>query len=197
MADFKLNLKDFDDAIANNRDVQRAMQQIAVERFEVAKNHLVNEFESHPVSIEINDGPNASNTSGTLGGYGNLFSFIGFEAGESPVRRWSNFIKNRIRISNLSTPKITMKSQGFVAEFDIEGASEEDMVENAQTPWENGRSWLMSIERGISGLGYYISKKLGRSGGGIQSNSQVRPGGFRNTSYWSGMWGRFMKELGK
>ena len=39
-----------------------------------------------PVTQEIERGPNASNQSGTLKSYGNLYTFIGFMAGSTPVR---------------------------------------------------------------------------------------------------------------
>ena len=47
-------------------------------RFNAAHKKLLNEFETHPVTREIEGGPDATNTSGTLGGSGNLFSFLGF-----------------------------------------------------------------------------------------------------------------------
>ena len=43
---------------------------------EKAHARLVDEFVNHPVTKEIEGGVTASNQSGTLGGYGNLFSFI-------------------------------------------------------------------------------------------------------------------------
>ena len=44
---------------------------------------LIKQFESHPVTKEISGGSSSSNVSGTLGGYGNLFSFIGFHNNSS------------------------------------------------------------------------------------------------------------------
>ena len=46
---------------------------------EEAKSNFIEQFEEHPITKEIQDGPEASNSSGTLNGQGNLFSFIGFE----------------------------------------------------------------------------------------------------------------------
>ena len=42
-------------------------------------------FEGHPVTQEIAGGPNATNISGTLGGIGNLLSYIGFQSGDKPL----------------------------------------------------------------------------------------------------------------
>ena len=39
---------------------------------------LMKEFEEHTVTKEIEEGAGASNISSTLGGYGNLFTYIGF-----------------------------------------------------------------------------------------------------------------------
>ena len=46
---------------------------------------LMSEFENHPVTQEIEAGPGTSNISGTLNGYGDLFSYIGFDAGDNPI----------------------------------------------------------------------------------------------------------------
>ena len=50
------------------------------------KERMIQEFLNHNVTKEINLGPNAENISGTLSGYGNLFSFIGFEKGDDPIK---------------------------------------------------------------------------------------------------------------
>jgi hypothetical protein len=57
-------------------------------------------------------------------------------------------------------------------------------------PWEGGRSWVRGIERGISGLGYYLSGRFktpepSQSGGGIQSEYKVRAGAFTTVKYLS------------
>ena len=39
---------------------------------------LVNEFESHPVTQEIQDGPSKESSDILPGGYGNLYAFLGF-----------------------------------------------------------------------------------------------------------------------
>lgn len=42
-----------------------------------SQDDLVREYENHPVTQEIDAGPNASNSSGTLDGKGNLFLLSG------------------------------------------------------------------------------------------------------------------------
>jgi hypothetical protein len=64
-------------------------------------------------------------------------------------------------------------------------------------PWARGRSWLLGIERGISGFSFFVSKALsGRSGGGVQSSEKVSSGTFRNTSYFSRMYSAFFRRVG-
>ena len=46
---------------------------------------FLQDFNSHPVTKEIEAGPNSSNISGTLGGTGNLFTYIGFSSGSKPI----------------------------------------------------------------------------------------------------------------
>ena len=54
----------------------------AENHFKKAHNKLIKEFEKHPVTKELKQGPFGGNPSRTLGGYGNLYSFIGFQGGD-------------------------------------------------------------------------------------------------------------------
>ena len=58
---------------------------------------LVKQFKTHPVTIEIDGGPLARNSSGTLGGYGNLFSFIGFSSGSDPTAIIKKIFSEKIK----------------------------------------------------------------------------------------------------
>jgi hypothetical protein len=49
------------------------------------KRLMIDEFKNHLITKEINNGARSANISGTLSGYGNLFSFIGFEDGQDPI----------------------------------------------------------------------------------------------------------------
>ena len=62
-----------------------SLQQKITTAFEKIKKQMLDEFLTHPVSVEILAGTEAQNSSGTLGGYGNLFSFIGFEKNDAPL----------------------------------------------------------------------------------------------------------------
>ena len=46
---------------------------------------MIQEFEQHPISKEIDGGITAYNTSETLNGVTNLYSFIGFNSGDRPL----------------------------------------------------------------------------------------------------------------
>ena len=72
---FEIDLKR---AISSNKVYQAEVRAIVKEQFEEKKAQLIENFEKHPVTQEISN-PNSSNISNTLGGYGNLYGFLGFE----------------------------------------------------------------------------------------------------------------------
>lgn len=181
-------------AVLKTPEVQKRMRVIAENKLAERKSDLINDFKNHPVSKEIQGGSSASNSSGTLGGYGNLFSFIGFNDGDSPVDQWINFLDKKIKIlgKKRETP---IGKNNFIIEFQVSPISEADYIANAKMPWESGRSWLTSIERGISGFSNFISKQLGRSGGGVQTDNRIRSAQYRRVAYWSPLWTKFLKRL--
>lgn len=136
---------------------------------------LLQEFESSPITQEIEAGPRASNSSGTLGGVGNLFSFLGFEAGSDPISPIRSLLINSIRIVAI---KGRYKELGVRLIFTT--PSIEEIEAATGLPWAAGASWVTAIEQGISNLGQYLYKqKAGeasssRSGSAIQTDIAVR-----------------------
>lgn len=151
-------------------------------RFFEIKNMMIAEFLAHPVTQEIQGGPDAFNISGTLGGYGNLFTFIGFEAGDKPVQPILDILEST-RLINAG-----IDSQG-VTNYRVIIPTSKDIFDVTDMPWATGRSWAKGIESGISGLGYYVNKAGGRSSMGIQSKNKTSSGRskFKNTAYISSL----------
>jgi hypothetical protein len=186
-----INKKRIQKEIFNNRAVKRKVLEIV--QTEVAKEKALfrQNFESHPVTQEIDGGESASNVSGTLGGYGNLFSFLGFSKGSNPTT------PVKFLIQSISLDKnVRVKNEGFQLKIKI--PSKEQFGAVSKMPWEGGRSWLLDIERGISGLGAFLyGRFLGsRSGGGIQSKYNYSNKRFRNVKYFSEMYSKFIRNIG-
>jgi hypothetical protein len=163
---------------------------------EEAKNNFISQFEEHPVTQEIKGGPNAGNDSGTLNGKGNLFSFIGFEAGSNPIAPVSSFLKNAFQVKKLKTGVSKSK---IVMNYKLYYPTEKDLDTLTPMPWEPGNSWLIKIEKGISGFSNYVNKVFGkgRSGTGLQSQNSVRSGNFKPTKYMSEIVNDFLKSVKK
>lgn len=189
-----VNSKILNGSVLNNPQVQKQARLLAERKLAEQKLELINNFISHPVSKEIAGGSGVSNSSGTLGGYGNLFSFIGFNGGENPVEDWVNFLEKKIKILGKKR-NIQSGKNNFIFQFEVVGIADNDYVSNARMPWESGRSWILSIERGISGFSNFIAKKMGRSGGGIQATNNIRNVQYKSTAYWSPLWTKFIKNL--
>ena len=154
---------------------------------------MISEFENHPVTVEIKQGPTGKNISDTLNGYGNLFSYIGFEDGDDPISPIIEMLdKTTVQFSRLS-------NDGPI--WNIFMPSKQDIWDVTPMPWATGRSWARGIESGISGLGYYLytqRKNLenSRSGSGIQTDSNIRPGmRFSNVKYISELLKKYEKKF--
>lgn len=168
---------------------RKAFQQRIIAAFEKMKKEMLEEFLAHPVSVEILGGPNAENTSETLGGYGNLFSFIGFDEVDSPLQTIIDLIES----SKIEDSRDT--ESGFLMKIFI--PSKEDIFSATPMPWASGRSWAEGIERGISGFGYYLNtdSNSSRSKAGIQAQSVIRRGKFKNTPYISALINKYTKKF--
>lgn len=153
---------------------------------ERARRQMIKEFEQHPITKEIEMGPNGSNQSGTLGGYGNLFSFIGFEEGMDPIAPIKALLKKAINIKSIPS-----NHKSMMTKFIVELPSKEEIFAAAPSPWADGRSWAKGIEQGMSGFGQYIyewESHMGpksRSGSAVQGDKNIRGGSFKNTKYLS------------
>ena len=170
--------------------MRRGFEREVKKQFEKIKQEMIKEFTNNPITQEILAGPDTSNISGTLGGVSNLFAFIGFDRGETPIAPiLALFEKMTIKFQNeIKRPKIGIR-------FSVDLPTAEDVFAVTPLPWAAGRSWAQGIERGLSGLGYLLRKNKGRSGAAIQSRVKVRAGKFQNSPYISALISKYKKKF--
>lgn len=189
---------------AVKKDLQKALKSFekeamaeALKVFNKNKAELLQDFREHPVTKEIQAGPNASNTSSTLGGYGNLFSYIGFDKdSEDPTRIIEDRLMKETEMSK--TPTFKIKGDEIVFEFNVNTVDKESLTKDTPMPFEQGRSWVNGIEKGISGLSYYIYGKLldkSRSGSGLQSDTKIRGLSYKPVKYMSEILNKFKRKF--
>ena len=160
-----------------------------LKEFKKIKEEMLSEFDDHPVTEELRQKTNAS--SSAFVSRGSLFGFIGFDRSDEPTR----IVREMLNSSELKFIRIKKE----IVDFKVFYPSREELFEATPLPWASGRSWLKGIESGLSGLGLYlnIESDQSRSGGGIQSESDVRSGRFRNTKYISGILNNFIEKINK
>ncbi|MEY4342270.1 MAG: hypothetical protein RL736_60 [Pseudomonadota bacterium] len=186
----QINKKELLNIVYNSNAVKNVAMQIVKENFEKEKQQLIQEFSTHPITQELEAGENSDNSSGTLGGYGNLFSFIGFRIGDYPTEK----VKELLRKISVQK-RVGRQNNGFV--FRINVPSKDELISATKMPWESGRSWLFGIEQGISGLGAYLYGKFeeSRSGTGIQTRKNYSGRIYRPTKYFTSIYNRFQNKL--
>lgn len=190
-----LNRRELELALSENQGVYNIFLNIIENNFIKAKEILLKDFDSHVITREIlggsSDPINAKNISGTLGGYSNLFAFIGFNKGEDPISDLRTLLEN-ISIESIEV-KQTLKMSAKTAI-----PTEQEILESSRMPWENGRSWALSIETGISNFSNFMGqyRPSSRSGGGIQVeasyNKKYR---YRPMGYLTPMFKMFLNNL--
>lgn len=170
----------------------------AQEALNTVKYATIQEFENHPVTQEISEGPSASNKSGTLGSSGgNLYSYIGFYSGDDPTSVIRNYLIDKIRLFRTSR-FIKYQTKGYY-NFRVNPPDTKQIEAMTPLPFEKGQSWVRGIERGISGLGFYLHGRFNksRSGGGIQSEYQVRSLMFNTARYMTTIVANFYTNIKK
>jgi hypothetical protein len=184
-------LRDFDLSSVESKARKEAEKEINRLRLE-----LVEDFSSHPVTLEIENGADATNESLTLNGIGNLTTYIGFSPGDNPTQPVKEIL-NTVAITS-SEPKKKSSASDITFEFDVIAPSIEEIENVGKLPFEQGNSWIKGIESGISGFGAYIYGKMfknSRSGKGLQSRTSFRQGAFRPVKYMSEIMNRFYSKI--
>lgn len=176
--------------LPQQRAYTQGVKQQIEDKFEKAQKQFLNNFEKHPVTLEIGGGPNSTNISGTLNGVGNLFSYIGFDSGTKPLAALRVLLaKYEIRYHH------TKRSTSI----NITLPTRQEIFKVTPIPWATGRSWAQGIETGISGLGQYLTSNSprSRSGSAIQTKGKIRSGRFTNVPYLSSLLKEYYKEIRK
>ena len=170
--------------------LQDASGRLIVNKINSFKNQMVKDFTNHPVTKEILGGVGASNISGTLSGYGNLFTFIGFNNSDQPI----NPIIELLNRTNYNFTKFNTRGECRIT---IEMPSAEQIFAVTPLPWAPGISWAQRIEVGMAGFGEYMNKysNQSRSLGGIQTENKIRNGGFKNVPYISSFVNKWAKQF--
>ncbi len=197
MAKAKINMRSINQLVSKSGAWKKQAQIKMTKIFAAEKIKLLAMFENHPVSEEISNGPDASNNSGTLSS-GNLFSFIGFQQGKNPVSEVSAFLAAAIKLNKTVKTNVSGKNKVTVSHT-IKLPNSQTLQAISPMPWESGKSWVTSIESGISGFSNYMDKlsKKSRSGRGIQVKGKVRSAQYQPTPYLTPLIANFIRELKK
>lgn len=216
----RLNLESIKIKLSSSKKVGakilEKLQPIAEKKLNDAKKELLEQLDERAFSQEIKEGSDAQNTSGSLGGYGNLFSFFGFNNGDEPIEQFEEYLNTNIKLKDPVQGRNRLGQFKYggnklLFDFFIEIPSKVDIEENTQLEFEP-KSWVYALEDGLSGFSNYLAKKMkGRSLGGIQALDgrdkygrftgegnpfQIRAGNFKpDKNYFSPLYKQFINKF--
>lgn len=171
-----------------------AIRKEIIPQIENAQEQMIKDFMSHSVSKEIASGPTSTNLSSTLSGYGNLFSFIGFERNQNPLAVINDILSKKIVVKVRTISSGKFKITLYIP-------TKEEIYQSTPLPWASGSSWTEGIEAGISNLGSYLYSSTGfkesTSGTGLQIKNLKKSVTFKTTPYISEIMKKFRNRLQK
>ena len=196
----------------SNGEIQDEIEKAVKKQFNQEKQNTLLEFYEHDVTQELLH-PDGENISNTLGNYGNLFGFIGFESESDPHPitpvRLALESKIKFKSTNLSIiyPRNARgqfatgkRTKNIKIIFQVPDLNDFDKAAKFEG-WNGGRNWVKGIERGISGVSYYADYPRGRSERGLQLRGQIknsasdRPSGFKTRPYITEIIENFKKNF--
>ena len=186
------SLKTFDLSSIKDQAFQQAQNEMSK-----IKQELLEDYNDHPVTKELEAGADSENISQTLNGIGNLTTYIGFQEGSNPTEP----VRNKLKTVSLNPKgKVSDNDSNLSFEFEVIAPSIEEIESVGSLPFEQGNSWIRGIENGISGFGAYIYGRMfknSRSGRGLQGRRTFRQGNFRPISYMNEIMNKFYSKIKK
>lgn len=184
--------------------IYRKVKPLMVEAFEDRKGIMLAEFEANPITRELEAGPDAqSNIVNTANG-GNLYSLIGFNAGEDPAGAVREILENDVRL-NVSQTTREVKQNTIVFSTPVRMPTlqtfHDKIARMLPLEWTS-RAFTDIMERGISGFPMYLFDNLrnfggkSRSGTAIQVPHKIRGGSTGRIRYVSEILASFRRLVG-
>lgn len=171
--------------------LRRKVAEIAELQFDVKKEQFLEAFDEHPVTKELEAGPEAlSHIPELAQAEGNLYSFLGFEEGEEPAGKLREYLDENTKLGRTGKGAITGDKITFrtPVTFPTVESTNQAMQEEAPLEWTS-RSFTEMISSRIPGLPNYLFRlaprlKSSRSGTAIQTHGKaLRGGSFKGTPY--------------
>lgn len=164
------------------------VEQRVLPEVERANKQAIRSILANAITKEIQAGPLADNTSFTLNGYGNLFSFLGFHIEDKPIQALLTVLTNCFKLRSVKSA--TGNSYQIIVTIDYPSMEEINKEGLLELPWASGFSWVKAIEDGVSGLSLYLYNEEGfytsRSDTGIQIAPRKKSSNKLNTEGSSG-----------
>lgn len=204
-AKLRINSRKFADQVSQVRSAKKAKDLAYKKAQEIAKDakdEMLIEFEQNRITKELEAGPkNMKNISRNLiglpYGQGSLYGFIGFVDGTNPIEPVREYLQNTGNVFKTSRFQRRGK-RGGTYQFRVKAPLMSVIERFTPMPWEGGRSWARAIERGISGLSYYMANKspMSRSGQGIQGQNQFHQAAmYKPSKYLSNIINNFIRKI--
>jgi hypothetical protein len=174
--------------------------------FDKKKKKLMERFEEHKVTQELEAGAEATSSFLKVG---NLFSLLGFYADEKPVDQLREILNKDIYLDK--STKMVIHQDTIEIQKQVWMPSQEDIREKTSSvgvsKWTD-RSWLDMIERGIPGLPWFLSNlnwqhpkrqrpnfKTSRSGTGLEVATNLGRGATGPIKYISELMRKFRESI--
>ena len=191
------------------KQITNAADKVLDRRFIKYRNKFLEEVAEDKISQEISAGAYASNGISNLLPKGNLYSFLGFEAGATPIVELINYLSATIEKNPSKVIKgkknITVRSSvSYPSLEELENANDVGgpafITNDSKYP---NRGWIHAVRKGQSGYGRYVYetvRELGksRSGTGLQISGTRNFGKFQpSRQYLSKQLTKFIKNIRK
>jgi hypothetical protein len=186
--------KKFEQYIDSDRRIKGTVDKFATKVFTSAKTKLIQDFENSAITQELKQGPQGDNISQTLGGYGNLFAFLGFFDNQNPTEELENLLMN-ISMGKMATRK------GNTVYYKVKTPDKSEVEDATRLNWGTNSSWAEGVESGDfagdADLSHFIytSWVNGRSKEGLQVQGQVRESEFEPKPYLSAILANFRERI--
>jgi hypothetical protein len=175
-------------------------------RFSEYKKKLMEKFNEHPVTQELEAG---SSSPSSFMNVGNLFSLLGFYHDEKPTEQLKKILDKEIYLDPTTQTQMHETKMEITKRVWI--PSQDDIKDKLQSPgvseWTD-RSWLDLIERGIPGFPWFLSNidwhhpkrkkpnfKTSRSGTGIEIETNLGHGSLGPIKYIRGILENFKNRI--